>query len=299
MLKLALQTGSVPQTRGQDTTAIVHIPFHELRALDGASVLETAWGQAAHAQWRGETAAAHGKGGDGGVWLAGPDARAVLCDAIIAPVVTGRLVPGVLAEIIEIGAQLHQLISQDTPGSPAARDGQDEPRDAQAVGVAEQIALIDLEAAAARDQRIQDLFLKLAGLVADAVSGPGGLASVLRTGMFAGTPLGATSLPLDLGDTDIIKPHLRRAISLRDPQCAWPGCDQAAWLCEPHHKHPRALHGPTSLANCLNLCYWHHHTAVHKLGWTAATSPAGIITIHRPDGTIDNPLTTPPPARAP
>jgi Domain of unknown function (DUF222) len=281
MLKLALQSGGVPQTRGQDTTAIVHIPLHELRGMDGASAIEDTWARQAHAMWRAETVTAHGTGGDGGAWLAGDAARGITCDAMIAPIVTGHLVPGLFTQIIEIGAELHHLI----------RDDQDAERHGK-------LAHIDAEAAACRDGQVLDLFVQLAGLVADAVSGPGGLASALRTATFAGTPLGTTSLPLDLGDTDKIKPHIRRAINLRDPTCAWPGCDQPAARCEPHHIRPRALHGPTSLANCANLCFWHHHTAVHKLGWTLTTSPAGLTTIRRPDGTIDNQATGPP-ARAP
>jgi hypothetical protein len=48
LLKLALRSGEVPRTGGQDTTAIVHLPLHELRQLDGASAIETGWGQQMH-----------------------------------------------------------------------------------------------------------------------------------------------------------------------------------------------------------------------------------------------------------
>jgi hypothetical protein len=48
---------------------------------------------------------------------------------------------------------------------------------------------------------------------------------------------------------------------------------------------PRALHGPTSLTNCTNLCWYHHHILVHKLGWTITTSSNGTTTVRKPDGT--------------
>jgi hypothetical protein len=52
------------------------------------------------------------------------------------------------------------------------------------------------------------------------LSGPGGLASVLRTGTLP-RPAGSVSLPLDIGTaTDTIPPHLRRAVIARDKHCA-------------------------------------------------------------------------------
>jgi hypothetical protein len=271
LLKLALRSGEVPQSNGQDTTAIVHLPLHELRQMDDASALEQGWGRRMHAAWLAELTAGHGKGSE--TWLYGDDARAIACDAMLAPMVTGHLQPGVFLQIIEVGHELHQLITRH-----GERDGDGDGD--------ETLTLPGAEAAAAGDARVLDLFLRLTGLVADAVSGPGGLASVLRTGLFAGTPLGKPSLPLDCGDTSKVKPHIRRALNLRHPTCARPGCTQPASMCECHHIIPRARHGPTSLKNCSNLCWYHHHIAVHKLGWTITVNMAGITTVTRPDGTI-------------
>ena len=68
------------------------------------------------------------------------------------------------------------------------------------------------------------------------LSGPGGLASLLRTGTLAG-PAASVSLPLDLGTpTETIPPHLRRAVTARDRHCRFPGCDQ------PPARHPGAPH---------------------------------------------------------
>lgn len=267
LLKIALRSGDVPQSNGQDTTATVILPLHELRGMDGASAIEDRWARQMHAAWRGQLTAAHGANGGGATWLYGDEARAVACDAMLAPVVTGHLQPAVFAQIIEIGHQLHQLTGQDENSSA--------------------LSVAGLELAAARDQRVLELFLKLTGLVADAVSGPGGLASVLRTGLFNGSALGKTSLPLDCGDTDYVRPHLRRALNLRHPVCARPGCEQPAYRCQCHHAIPRAMHGPTSMNNCANLCYYHHQILIHKLGWTITVNNAGIVTVRKPDGTID------------
>ncbi len=79
------------------------------------------------------------------------------------------------------------------------------------------------------------------------LSGPTGLASWLRTGTLP-APAAAVSLPLDIGAvTDIIPPHLRRAIIARDRHCAAPGCDQPPAACQVHHVIPRSRGGTTSL----------------------------------------------------
>ncbi len=72
----------------------------------------------------------------------------------------------------------------------------------------------------------------LLGLAIDAMSGPGGLATVLRTNLAGtdlslATPLTTISLPLDIGaGSEAIPIHLRRAVTLRHPHCAFPGCHQ-------------------------------------------------------------------------
>ncbi len=58
------------------------------------------------------------------------------------------------------------------------------------------------------------------------LSGPAGLAAWLRTSLTAG-PAATISLPMDVGlPTEIIPPHLRRAVALRDKHCSFPGCQQ-------------------------------------------------------------------------
>ena len=71
--------------------------------------------------------------------------------------------------------------------------------------------------------------------VADLLSGPGGLASFLRTRQL-GARLAGPSLPLDIGYSQTIPPGIRNAVILRDRCCRWPGgCHQPAAACQVHH----------------------------------------------------------------
>ncbi|HEX9064657.1 MAG TPA: HNH endonuclease signature motif containing protein, partial [Streptosporangiaceae bacterium] len=116
------------------------------------------------------------------------------------------------------------------------------------------------------------------------LSGPDGLASLLRTGALP-RPARSVSLPLDLGTpTELVPPHLRRAIITRDQHCAAPGCTQPPAACHVHHIIPRSQGGPTSLANCLLLCSFHHQILIHRWNWTITLHPDGTTTITSPGG---------------
>ena len=116
------------------------------------------------------------------------------------------------------------------------------------------------------------------------LSGPGGLASWLRTGTLP-PPAASVSLPLDVGTvTDLVPAHLRRAITTRDQHCAAPGCDVPPAGCHVHHIIPRSEGGTTSLSNCLLLCSFHHLILVHRWGWTIALNADGTTTATSPDG---------------
>jgi hypothetical protein len=70
------------------------------------------------------------------------------------------------------------------------------------------------------------------GKAADLLSGPGGLASFLRTRQL-GTRLAGPSLPLDIGYASTIPAGIRNAVILRDQRCRWAGgCRQPAAACE-------------------------------------------------------------------
>ncbi len=116
------------------------------------------------------------------------------------------------------------------------------------------------------------------------LSGPGGLASLLRTGTLP-PPAASVSLPLDVGPvTELIPPHLRRAIIARDRHCAAPGCTQPPAACHIHHIVPRSQGGTTSLTNCLLLCTFHHLILIHRWGWTITLNTDGTTTATSPDG---------------
>ena len=90
----------------------------------------------------------------------------------------------------------------------------------------------------------------IARLAVDFVSGPGGLASALRTGLLE-HPYSTPSLPLDIGFSDSIPGHIRRAVILRDQHCAWPGgCDRPASASDVHHIRHKSDGGETSVWNC-------------------------------------------------
>lgn len=174
------------------------------------------------------------------------------CDATIVPVITGHVDQDVLAE----------LAARLVPG--AATTG---------------VAATDSTALAAR----------AAGQLAirDAVrllSGPGGLASYLRTGLLSG-PAASISLPLDVGDaTETVPAHLRRAIVARDKHCRFAGCLTPASACHVHHIIPRSEGGATSLENCILGCDFHHLVAIHLWGWKLTLNHDGTTTAISPDG---------------
>ncbi len=113
------------------------------------------------------------------------------------------------------------------------------------------------------------------------LSGPGSLASRLRTGTLTG-PAASISLPLDVGAaTDTIPPHLRRAVTVRDQHCAFPGCQSTH--CQVHHVIPVAEGGPTRLDNLVLCCPFHHLIAIHEWGWQLILNADGTKTAIAPD----------------
>jgi len=234
-------------------------------------------------------AAGTGGAGAGGLVLPGPWAGpGDDCDAAIVPVVTGRVdhdlldrVAGRLAAIwAEYDPHRGSCGSSELDGcggphgrgdlsAPASDDDDDDARAARQ-------ARAERNKAAARE-----LILRHAVAL---LSGPGGLASWLRTGTLP-PPAGSVSLPLDVGKvTELVPPHLRRAIITRDRHCAAPGCDTPPAACHVHHIIPRSQGGTTSLANCVLLCAFHHLVLVHRWGWTITLNADGTTTARSPDG---------------
>ena len=123
------------------------------------------------------------------------------------------------------------------------------------------------------------------GKAVDLLSGPGGLASLLRTRQL-GARLAGPSLPLDIGYSKTIPPGIRNAVILRDRRCRWAGgCHQPAAACQVHHVKHKANGGHTSLKDCVLLCSYHHLIVIHRWGWTLVLNPDGTTTAWNPDRT--------------
>lgn len=86
----------------------------------------------------------------------------------------------------------------------------------------------------------------------------------------------ADSVPLDLGRTQrLFSAHQRRAVTVRDGGCGWPGCSTPARWCELHHLTWWDRDGgPTDLRNAVMLCSFHHHQ-VHRRDLTIRREPPG------------------------
>ena len=250
----------------------------QLRSLPGGADLERDWA-AGQAQAAGRAA---GDGQPG--WAASRAAAlAYACDAQIAPMVTDCLDPAALAQAVHVflaaahrgpGCYIRGCTCQD-----AAASGIPGACEHPAAGPE------DRARKALPPMTLDRLTSTLLRYAAQMLSGPGGLASFLRTGL-AGPLAAGVSLPLDLGaPTATIPPHLRRALIERDRHCAFPGCTQPPAACHGHHLIPRSRGGATALHNLALLCSFHHLIAVHRWGWTLQLNADGTTTATSPDRT--------------
>src|SRR6266478_5251608 len=213
-------SGLLPERAGQPVKAWVHITLADLLRLQGSSALQEQWTARVRAQWAAHRAAASETGSNDGAWLDGDAAEAIACDAAMAPIVTGDVNVDALEDLVRLCVEL----------DARRRDGT---RDA---------------AWAALEQAV-------IGKAVDLLSGPGGLASFLRRRQL-GARLGGPSLPLDIGYAETVPAGIRNAVMLRDRHCQWAGrCDQPAEACQVHHTKHKANGGPTSVKDCVLLCW--------------------------------------------
>ena len=265
--ELLIRAKMVPDRAGADTRVDVIIPLSDLLGMDGASVIEDTWLRARAGQ--------HG-------YLAGKDAEAIACDALIVPVVTGSPDWAVISEMIALvtGAYAHPNRAdggQDgppnppSPPSPPGPPGQPRPHP----GPGPQP--LDPEAWEALQHALARLAIRF-------VSGPGAIASALRRGLL-GAPLNTRSVLLDVGYRDTIPDSIRRAVILRDKHCAWSGgCDRRPAVSDVHHITHKKDGGPTSVTDCALLCNYHHDICIHRLGWKFELLPDGSTRATSPDG---------------
>jgi Domain of unknown function (DUF222) len=190
-------------------------------------------------------------------YLAGADAETAACDAQTVPVVTGTMDPDVIDQMIALARTAAEA---GVPGGPVrARSG------------------------ALSPQAWRALRYAMARLAVDLVSGPSGVAAILRQGLLD-KPYNTPSLPLDIGYSDSIPGHIRRAVLLRDRTCAWPRCGRPAVHCDVHHLRHKQDGGETSVANCVLACQYHHDVCIHRRGWQLTLHPDGTTEARSPDG---------------
>jgi Domain of unknown function (DUF222) len=260
-MRRLVASGLLPERAGQPVKVWAHVSLAELRAMDDGSVLAGQWIDEMAARWAARRAAAPEGGSDGGAWLDGKAAKAMACDAAVAPVVTGDVDPGVLDDLVRLCVELNRLDHAADRPSPAAGDRPNDEPSREALRKA------------------------IIGKAVDLLSGPGGLASFLRTQQL-GARLAGPSLPLDIGFSRTIPPGIRNAVILRDRRCRWPGgCHQPAAACEVRHVKHLAHGGPTSLTDCVLLCSYHHQIVIHRWGWTLVLNKDGTTTAWNPDRT--------------
>jgi hypothetical protein len=302
--ELLLRARLVPDRAGADTQVVANISLRDLRAMPGAPGLEEVWVRAVL--------------GEGG-YLTGPDAEAAACDAMIVPLVVGAVDRSVLDAMISLVLDAfghHWPSPEDEPGrhpagddhpdggrldpdGPVTRDpGREAHRDqAGRLGQAAASAFAASSPSAASafssngsrpgelsPQAWNALRRDLARLAIGLVSGPAGVASILRRGLLE-HPFNAPSLPLDIGYSQTIPSAIRRAVLSRDKyKCAWPRCGRPAAWCDVHHIKHKKDGGKTSADSCITLCQYHHDVCIHRQGWRIVLNPDGSVSAYGPDG---------------
>jgi len=252
--ELLIRAKMVPDRAGADTRVDVIIPLRDLLGMDGASVIEDTWLRA--------RAGEHG-------YLAGKDAQAVACDALIVPVVTGSPNWAVIGQMIALitDAYGHAAAGASGPGQGApparpARSSWPQPLP---------------------PEEWQDLQHALARLAIHFVSGPGAITSALRRALLD-APLNGKSVILDVGYSATIPDSIRKAVIARDKGCAWPGgCNRRPASCDVHHVKHKRHGGKTSVTDCVMLCQYHHDICIHRLGWEIELLPDGSTRATSPD----------------
>ena len=89
--------------------------------------------------------------------------------------------------------------------------------------------------------------------------------------------------PLNIGRSSrAIPTGIRRALTIRDGRCQFPGCDCERHL-DAHHIIHWANGGETSLDNLIELC-GHHHRLMHEGQYSVSRQADSTLVFTRPDG---------------
>ena len=255
--ELLLRARLVPDRAGADTQVVANISLRDLREMPGASGLEDVWIRALL--------------GEGG-YLTGADAEAAACDAMIVPVVAGAMKTTVLDQMISLVLDAFGHHSESSEERRAS----------------------DREAHRKQWNTLREA---LARLAVDLVSGPAGVASILRRGLLE-HPWDTPSFPLDIGYAESIPASIRRAVHWRDRyKCAWPRCGRPAAWSDIHHIKHKKDGGKTSVDSCITLCHFHHDICIHRRGWRIVLHPDGRVSVYGPDGQEQH-SHSPPPTQA-
>jgi hypothetical protein len=97
--------------------------------------------------------------------------------------------------------------------------------------------------------------------------------------------VGPDSQPLDVGRTTrTFTTAQRRAVTVRDRHCVFPGCDRPPPWCDVHHVIHWIDGGETAVSNGALLCRRHH--VLHHEGGFGIEGSDGHLVVTRPDGSV-------------
>ena len=154
----------LPERAGQPVKAWAHISLADLVVLDVDSALQQQWTAQIRERWAAHRARASETSASDGAWLDGDAAEAIVCDAAMAPIVTGEVNVDALDDLVRLCVEL----------DARRRDG-------------------------ARDMAWAALEQAVIGKAVDLLSGPGGLASFLRRRQLGARLAGSVTAKADAG----------------------------------------------------------------------------------------------------
>lgn len=101
---------------------------------------------------------------------------------------------------------------------------------------------------------------------------------------FHAAVLDGLGVPVDMGRATRTVTHAqRRALTVRDGGCTFPGCEAPPAWTDAHHVRPWHQQGRTDLSNLALVCRRHHRVA-HRRGWSLALDPDGWTRWTSPEG---------------